>query len=266
MAASVFNYLKHNSWICSLSVDKVILLWGYDSGKEKIMDMLTDNNYMTVPIEPKTTDTEIQIGINKYKPYMIMNFPEHDGDQSEHLEVQTKFLKLTGFAVVCFVCEMSDEYDVMVEKMVRAKNLFRRYSDNVFLILTNCDGYTMIQKADAVNVIANHLKFPLFRCVDSTITPKLLSSWIYRNVRHVSPIKEGEVVFDIVIPKSPSKEEHINASKLLNYECAVCMEYTERTRVLLPCKHTQYCLNCIDKLQGICYLCRKDIKEIMEIF
>ena len=84
----------------------------------------------------------------KYHKYRIVDLPGTDSivDQMQHLSVQKSFLKQSSFTTICLVCEINDRHDTMIVKLSKIKNLFRRYVDNMVVILTKCDSYTSSQK------------------------------------------------------------------------------------------------------------------------
>ena len=48
-------------------------------------------------------------------------------------------------------------------------------------------------------------------------------------------------------------------------KCVVCFGLTERNKAIVPCGHTQFCKNCINKFKE-CPICRKDVSCVIKIY
>ena len=71
--------------------------------------------------------------------------------------------------------------------------------------------------------------------------------------------KPGEKI-DIVIenPKMPIEPKE-------SFTCCICYEEITNKIALVPCGHTKYCSNCVEKIV-VCSLCKKEIEKVINIY
>jgi hypothetical protein len=50
----------------------------------------------------------------------------------------------------------------------------------------------------------------------------------------------------------------------LEDQCVICFKRTNKSHLLVPCGHTQYCEKCINKISD-CSICRATIKQVIKI-
>ena len=56
-----------------------------------------------------------------------------------------------------------------------------------------------------------------------------------------------------------------NDNALIENQCCVCFEHTNKDMALVPCGHRQYCACCISTMK-ICPYCNTDVTSIIKIF
>lgn len=83
-----------------------------------------------------------------------------------------------------------------------------------------------------------------------------------------SQIQEIQIKDNIISKLESKTQELTNKLKKAipeKYQCVICFEFTEKTRILVPCGHTQYCLVCIESI-STCSICRNKITNTIKIY
>lgn len=65
--------------------------------------------------------------------------------------------------------------------------------------------------------------------------------------------------------KIKSLENKIKNAVPIENQCCICFGFTNKRKLLVPCGHTQFCDDCITKINK-CSLCNKDIEQVVNIF
>lgn len=51
----------------------------------------------------------------------------------------------------------------------------------------------------------------------------------------------------------------------IEYQCCICLSFTAKKQICVPCGHAQYCEDCIVKIKN-CSICKKEIDKVIRIF
>ena len=148
--------LKNIDDIIRASKNNIILFGSVGNGKTFLLNKLCGTNYQCAE-EGFSCTKDVQYSLSRVLDMVIIDFPGLNAtkDFVHHLKVHKEALSSIPVRMICFVLKYSVRDDVFIREIEQMLEIFEEYTDNITIIITNCENIKPTRKENIKYILSN---------------------------------------------------------------------------------------------------------------
>jgi len=193
-------------------------------------------------------------------------------------DIDLSYNQINDFAHLC-VTDLNELYTCIggaddhiemlsIFRKIAQNKIFSKYeiyhlfvSDNEFISFD--DSVSLDQNEPMFDDIYNIVRQNLNKIVPNYLQQSCNNNYTNNNIINEIDSLKNEIAR--LKAENDFLEEKIRDIIPIEHQCCICFGYTHKQQVCVPCGHTQYCTNCIKRIDK-CALCNTHITDIIKVY